>query len=178
MQRIPFLQQELALGKNFSKCYNYGGTAFFAQATPGGWGEGTQFCSMRAIFFHPPPLDLGQPISLEALFYEVDMEWDMIMDNDFMVDTSTGFFPAQSSMTLYREDRLLWFSTTHHQVSCAWIWPEWDQIEKAIKTIQAIDRPPNKYGFGNGAASCRRVGSSIPNGGCVCLRPFYPPSGM
>ena len=24
--------------KIFSKCYNYGATAFFAQATPGGWG--------------------------------------------------------------------------------------------------------------------------------------------
>ena len=53
VQRIPFLHQELALGKKFSKCYNYGGTAFFAQATPGGWGG-------YAIFFHarnffPPP---------------------------------------------------------------------------------------------------------------------------
>ena len=26
--------------KFFSKCYNYGTTAFFAQATPGGWGGG------------------------------------------------------------------------------------------------------------------------------------------
>ena len=52
--------------------------------------------------------DLGQPISLEGLFYEADMEWDMILGYGFMVDTSTGVLPAQSSITLYRDDRLPW----------------------------------------------------------------------
>ena len=64
VQRIPFLHQELALGKKFSKCYNYGGTAFFAQATPGGWGGYAIFFHARN-FFPPPPwshptVSLGQ----------------------------------------------------------------------------------------------------------------------
>ena len=54
VQRIPFLHQELAPGKKFSKCYNYGGTAFFAQATPGGWGGYAIFFHARN-FFPPPP---------------------------------------------------------------------------------------------------------------------------
>ena len=53
MQRIPFLHQELALGKSFSKCYNYGATAFFAQATPEGWGGLRNFFHARNV--SPPP---------------------------------------------------------------------------------------------------------------------------
>ena len=63
--------------------------------------------------------DLGKAISLEGLLYEADMEWDMIIGYDFMVDTSTGTLVAQSNMTLYRDDRLLWPSTTNHQVLSA-----------------------------------------------------------
>ena len=60
VQRIPFLHQELALGKKFSKCYNYGGTAFFAQATPGGWGGVRNFFPC-AQFFSTPPLITAPP---------------------------------------------------------------------------------------------------------------------
>ena len=69
------------------------------------------------------------------------------MGYDFMVDTSTGVLPAQSSMTLYRADRLLWLSTTNHQVSCVWIRPKRDHIEKAIRTMKPTDRPLDEYGF-------------------------------
>ena len=91
--------------------------------------------------------DLGQPISLTGLFYEADMEWDMILGYDFMVDTDTGVLPAQSSMTLYADDRLLWLSTTNHHVECAWIRSERDQIERAVRTVKPTDRPLDEYGF-------------------------------
>ena len=54
VQRIPFLHQELALGKKFSKCYNDGRTAFFAQATPGGWGGVRNFFPCAQFFSTPP----------------------------------------------------------------------------------------------------------------------------
>ena len=63
MQRIPFLHQELALGKKFSKCYKYGGTAFFAQATPGGWGGDAIFFHARN-FFPPPPCSRVQKLQI------------------------------------------------------------------------------------------------------------------
>ena len=93
---------------------------------------------------HP---DLGCPISLEGLFYEADMEWDMIMGYNFMVTISIGVLPAQESMTLYRDDCPVWLLTTNHQVTCAWIDPEQDQIEKAIRTIRPAVPPWDEYGF-------------------------------
>ena len=42
------------------------------------------------------------------------MEWDMIMGYTFMVDTNTRVLPAQSSMILHQDDRLLWPLTRNH----------------------------------------------------------------
>ena len=55
VQRIPFLHQELAIGKKFSKCYNYGGTAFFCASNPWRVGGGVRNFFHARNFFPPPP---------------------------------------------------------------------------------------------------------------------------
>ena len=46
------------------------------------------------------------------------MDWDMIVGYDFMMETESGVFPAQASMTLYQDDQLLWLSSPEHHVEC------------------------------------------------------------
>ena len=54
--------------------------------------------------------DRGKRVTFSGTFYEADMDWDFIIGYDFMAATDTVVQPAQSSMTLYKADRLSWLS--------------------------------------------------------------------
>ena len=71
----------------------------------------------------------------------------MIMRYNFMVDTNTGGLPSKFSLTLYRDNRLLWLSTMNHHAGCAWIRTERAHMERAMRTIKPAVRPPNEYRF-------------------------------
>ena len=55
-----------------------------------------------------------------------------------MMETDSGVFLAQASMTLYQDDQRMWLSSPEHHVDCQWIHPERHQHEvAALRTEHA-----------------------------------------
>ena len=54
--------------------------------------------------------DKGKRVTWGGTFYEADMNLDVIIRSDFMAAIDTGVQLAQSSMSLYKDNRLSWFS--------------------------------------------------------------------
>ena len=90
--------------------------------------------------------DLGKEILLQGRFYEAEMDWDMIVEYDFMMETDSGVLPAQASMTLYQDDQLSWLSSPEHHVECQWIHPERNQLEVAALDTQPTGPANQEYG--------------------------------
>ena len=90
--------------------------------------------------------DLGKEILLHGRFYEAEMDWDMIVGYDFMMETDSGFLPAQASMTLYQDDQLSWLSSPEHHVECQWIHPERNQLEVAALDTEPTGPANQEYG--------------------------------
>ena len=91
--------------------------------------------------------DKGKRVSLVGTFYEAHMDWDFIIGYDFMVATDTGVQPAQSSMTLYKDDRLSWLSAHLALEERNWAHAEREQLCRAVRAVKSCQRPLDEYGF-------------------------------
>ena len=75
--------------------------------------------------------DLCKEILLKGKFYEAQWDWHMIVGYDLMMGTDSSVLPAQTSMTLYQDNQLLWLSSPEHHVDSRWILPERHQLKVA-----------------------------------------------
>ena len=91
--------------------------------------------------------DKGKRVTLGGTFYEADMDWDVIIGYDFMPATATGVQPAQSSMTLYKDDRLSWLSAHLAFEESHWAHAEREQLCRAVRAVKPCQRPLDEYGF-------------------------------
>ena len=90
--------------------------------------------------------DLGKEILLQGPFYEAEMNWDMIVEYDFMMETDSGVLPAKASMTLYQDDQLSWLSSPEHHGECQWIHPERNQLEVTALGTEPTAPANQEYG--------------------------------
>ena len=74
------------------------------------------------------------------------MDWDLIVRYDFMMETDSGVFPAQSSMTLYQDNQLSGLSSAEYHVDCQWIHPERHQLEVAALGTEPVGLTYQEYG--------------------------------
>ena len=74
------------------------------------------------------------------------MDWDMIVGEDFIMETDSGVFPTQTSMTLYDDDQLSWLSLPDRHVECQWIHPERHQLQVASLGIEPTGSTYQEYG--------------------------------
>ena len=91
--------------------------------------------------------DKGKRVTLSGTFYEVDMDWDVIIGYDFMAATDTGVQQAQSSMTLYNDDRLSWFTAHLAFEESHWAHAAREQLCRVVRAVKPCQRPLDKYGF-------------------------------
>ena len=91
--------------------------------------------------------DKGKRVTLSGTFYEEDMDWDIIMGYDFMAATDTGVHPAQSSMTLYKDDGLSLLSAHLAFEESHWAHAEREQLWRAVRAVKPCQRPLDEYGF-------------------------------
>ena len=79
------------------------------------------------------------------------MDWDVIIGYDFMAATDTGVHPAQSSMTLYKDDCLSWLSAHIAFEETHWAHAKHKQLCRAVRAVKPCQRPLDIYGFTPGA---------------------------
>ena len=89
--------------------------------------------------------DLGKEILLKGKFYEAKRDWDMVVGFQFMMETDSGVVPAQASMTLYQDDRLLCLLSPEHQVEYQWIHSEGHQLRVAALGIKPVGPTYQEY---------------------------------
>ena len=92
-------------------------------------------------------LDEGKRVTLGGTFHEADMDWDVIIGYYFKAATDTGVQPAQSSMTLYKDNCLTWLSAHLAFEESHWAHAEREQLCRAVWALKPCQRPLYEYGF-------------------------------
>ena len=89
--------------------------------------------------------DKGKRVPLGGIFYEADMSWDVIIGCEFVAATDTAVKPAQSSMTLYKDDRLSWLSAHLGFEESHWAHAEREQLCRAVRAVKPCQSPLDEY---------------------------------
>ena len=113
-------------------------------------GEGRTQVHLEMEFLNHEKLsrpDKGKRVTSGGTFYKADMDWDVIIGYDFMAATDTGVRPAQSSMTLYKDDCLCWLSAHLAFDESHWAYAEREQLCRAVRAVKPCQRPLNKFAF-------------------------------
>ena len=91
--------------------------------------------------------DKGKHVTLGGTFYDADMDWDVIIGYNFAAATDKPVQPAQSSMTLYKDNHLYWLSAHLAFEESHWPHAEREQLCRAVGAVQPCQKPLHEYGF-------------------------------
>ena len=90
--------------------------------------------------------DKGQRVSVSGTFSEADIDWKILIGYYFMAPTDIGVHPAQSSISLYKDNCLSWLSAHLAFEESLWARSERQQLCCALQALKPCPRRLNQYG--------------------------------